>query len=358
MVEQQYTGFNKHMKYKLLGRSGLRVSELCLGAMTFGEEYDYGANEAVSRSLYERYLEAGGNFIDTANIYNAGTSERMLADFIRPHRDEIVLASKYSMTTNATLPNAGGNHRKNLVQALEASLERLDTDYLDLYWVHGWDQLTRIDEVMRALDDMVRAGKVLHVGVSNMPAWVISQANTLAAARGWTPFTAVQMHYNLVERSIETDFFDLCNAQDMGMLAWSPLAGGLLSGKFNRDADASAAADSRLKKAEYGPGMLAEHRIAIAEGLSNLATAAGCTAPQLALAWLLHRPQGAVIPMIGARTLAQFDDNMACLNVELDTAQIAALDALAEPPATYPASLFRTPFYRRMMHGEQPPEGS
>lgn len=345
------------MKYRVLGRSGLRVSELCLGAMTFGEEFNFGASEAVSRKIFDGYREAGGNFIDTANIYNAGTSERMLAGFIREDRDALVLASKYSMSMNPAEPNLSGNHRKNMVQALEASLRRLDTDYLDLYWVHGWDQLTRIDEVMRALDDLVRAGKILHAGVSNMPAWLISRANTLAEERGLTPFTAVQMHYNLVERSIEADFFDLCAQQDMAVLAWSPLAGGLLTGKFNRDADTTDLDGSRLKQAEYGPAMLAEHRLAIAEGVSRLAQQIGCSAPQLALAWLRQRPQGEVIPILGARTVQQFDDNMACLNLQLTAEQIDQLDKLAPPPATYPASLFATPFYRRMMHGENPVAG-
>ncbi|NND47043.1 MAG: aldo/keto reductase [Woeseiaceae bacterium] len=333
------------------------MSELCLGAMTFGEESGAGAPESVSRQLYERYRELGGNFVDTANIYNAGTSERMVGKFIASERDKIVLATKYSMSTDHADPNAGGNSRKNLVQALDASLQRLNTDYVDLYWVHGWDQLTRIDEVMRALDDMVRQGKILHVGVSNMPAWLISQANTLANERGLTPFTAVQMHYNLVERSIETDFFDLCAAQDMAVLSWSPLAGGLLTGKFN-DGAGDDTADSRLAKAEYGPAMLAEARLAIARGVGEMAATLGCTAAQLALAWVRQRPGCSVIPMLGARTLAQLDDNLGCLGVELTDEQISQLDALSPVPVTYPASLFKTPFFRRMMHGEHPLTGS
>jgi aryl-alcohol dehydrogenase-like predicted oxidoreductase len=341
------------MKYKVLGRSGLRVSELCLGAMTFGEELGTGATEAVSRQIYDRYREADGNFVDTANIYTMGTSERMLGDFIRPEREHIVLASKYSMTSNAEDPNSSGNHRKNMVQALEASLKRLGTDYLDVYWVHGWDQMTRIDEVMRALDDLVRAGKVLHLGASNMPAWLVSQANTLASERNMTPFTALQLHYNLVERSIEADFFDLASAQDMALTAWSPLAGGLLTGKFNRDADTKASADARLNKAAYGPAMLAEHRLRIAEGLSELASTIGCQPSQLALAWLLHRPAGSVIPILGARTLEQFEANLSCLDIELNQTQIDELDALNPPSPVYPASLFKTDFYRQMMHGEK-----
>ncbi len=329
------------------------MSELCLGAMTFGEESGAGAPPDVARQLFDRFREAGGNFIDTANIYNNGTSEMLTGEFIRADRDELVVASKYSMSTDHAAPNAGGNHRKNMVHAVEASLRRLGTDYLDVYWVHGWDQLTRIDEVMRALDDLVRSGKILHTAVSNMPAWLISQANTLAAERNMTPFSAVQMHYNLVERSIEAEYFDLCAAQDMAVLAWSPLAGGLLTGKFNRDATADVSA-SRLKKAEYGPGLLAEHRLAIAEGVTALAAEIGCTPSQLALAWLRQRPQGDVIVIVGARTTAQLDDNLGCLDVCLTDEQIARLDELAPAPVTYPASLFKTPFYRRMLHGEHP----
>jgi len=340
------------MKYKILGRSGLRVSELCLGAMTFGEELGTGASEAISRDIYDRYREFGGNFVDTANIYTMGTSERMVGKFIAPEREHIVLASKYGMTTQAADPNSSGNNRKNMTQALEASLKRLGTEYLDVFWVHGWDQTTRIDEVMRGLDDLVRSGKVLHIGASNMPAWLVSTANTLATERGWTPFTALQLHYNLVERSIEADFFDLAEAQDMALTAWSPLAGGLLTGKFNRDADSAAADDARLKKAAYGPAMLAEHRLRIAEGLTGLAKTIGCEPSQLALAWLLHRPAGSVIPILGARTIEQFDANLACLDLDLNQTQVDELDALNPPPPVYPASLFGTDFYQQMMHGE------
>jgi aryl-alcohol dehydrogenase-like predicted oxidoreductase len=340
------------MKYKILGRSGLRVSELCLGAMTFGEELGTGASREVSRQIYDAYREAGGNFIDTANIYTLGTSESMLGEFVTGQRASVVIASKYSMATNMQDPNACGNNRKNMVQAVEASLDRLNMDYLDLFWVHGWDQTTRIDEVMRGLDDLVRAGKVLHVGVSNFPAWLIAQANTLAIERHWTPFTAVQMHYNLVERSIETDFFDLCEAQDMAIQPWSPLAAGLLTGKFNPDAEHKADADARLNKASYGPAMLAEARIKIAQGLVELANTIGCTPSQLALAWLLQRPRGTVIPILGARSLEQFKDNLGCLDVELNATQIEALDELNPLKATYPASLFGSDFYRMMMNGE------
>ena len=338
------------MKYKLLGRSGLRVSELCLGAMTFGDENGTGAPKAVARQIYDRYRDQGGNFIDTANIYTGGSSEIQLAEFLATDRNEIVLASKFSMTTNMDDPNAAGNHRKNMVQAVEASLRRLDTDYLDIYWVHGWDQRTRIDEVMRGLDDLVRAGKVLHLGVSNCPAWWVSQANTLAEERNMTAFTALQVHYNLVERSIEADFFDMAAAQDMAVTAWSPLAGGLLSGKYNTGPQE----DARLNKVPYGPMMLVESRMQIAAGLAELASTLDCQPAQLALAWLLNRPIGQVIPILGARTLNQFETNMGCLDIELGAEHIEQLDALNPPPAVYPASLFKSEFFRMQIAGNKP----
>ena len=340
------------MKYIILGRSGLRVSEICLGAMTFGEEQGSGAPEPVCRQIYDRFRQAGGNFIDTANIYTRGTSEKMLAEFIGPERECIVLASKYSMTTRADDPNAGGNQRKNMVQALDASLRRLGTDYLDLYWVHGWDRFTPVDEVMRGLDHMVRAGKVLHVGVSNMPAWVVAESNVLARERNMTPYTALQLQYNLVERGIEADFFDLAESQDMAVTAWGPLASGLLTGKFDRDADPNKQAGARLTTAPWGARTLRDQNLEVAEGLSRMAAEIGIRPAQLALAWLLHRPQGRVIPILGARSVEQFDENLQCLDVALDAAQVAALDELSEPAHAYPTSLLNNDFFKSLIYGD------
>jgi aryl-alcohol dehydrogenase-like predicted oxidoreductase len=317
--------------------------------MTFSDGSDNNAGPAEAGKMYDRYREAGGNFIDTANIYTGGNSERVLAPMLAGDRGNIVLATKYSMTTDPADPNAAGNHRKNMAQSVEQSLARLATSCIDILWVHGWDQMTRIDEVMRGLDDLVRVGKVMHIGVSNCPAWWISQANTLAEERNMTAFTALQLHYNLVERSIETDFFDLAAAQDMTVTAWSPLAGGLLSGKYNAD----SGADGRLNKVSYGAGLLAEHRLQIATGLAELASELGCEPAPLALAWLLHRPQGTVIPILGARNLEQFESNLACLGVDLTTDQIKSLDALNEPPPVYPASLFKSEFFSQMIGGEK-----
>src|SRR5271163_4252723 len=219
------------MRYKLLGKSGLRVSELCLGTMTFGEDWGWGSSMDESRKVYDAFLEAGGNFIDTANVYTNGTSEQLLGEFMAGHRDKIVLATKYTNAGPGKDPNAAGNHRKSMVQALEASLKRLKTDYIDLYWLHIWDQITPIEEVMRAFDDLVRQGKILYAGVSDMPAWLVAKANTLAELRGWSPFVGLQIEYSLVERTPERDLVPMAAARELGVTAWSPLAGGILTGK-------------------------------------------------------------------------------------------------------------------------------
>src|ERR1700733_3753103 len=221
------------MRYKLLGNSGLRVSELCLGTMTFGEDWGWGSSPEESRKVYDTFLEAGGNFIDTANIYTSGTSERLLGEFMQGQRERIVLATKYTNAAPGTDPNAAGNHRKNMVQAVEASLKRLKTDYIDLYWLHLWDQITPVEEVMRAFDDLIRQGKVLYVGVSDAAAWWIAQANTLAQLRGWSPFVGLQIEYSLIERTVERELIPMAKAMNIGVTAWSPLAGGMLTGKYH-----------------------------------------------------------------------------------------------------------------------------
>ena len=223
------------MRYKLLGKSGLRVSELCLGTMTFGDVWqDWGlaTSNDESRKIFDGFAEAGGNFIDTANKYNEGKSESLLGEFIESDRDHFVVATKYTLSTREGDPNACGNHRKNMVRALEASLKRLKTDYIDLYWVHAWDFMTPVEEVMRGLDDMVRAGKVLYLGISDTPAWIVSQANTLAEVHGWSPFVGLQIEYSLAQRDPERDLLPMARAFDLAVTPWSPLAGGILSGKY------------------------------------------------------------------------------------------------------------------------------
>ena len=221
------------MRYHLLGHTGLRVSEIFLGTMTFGEDWGWGAPPAECRRMFDAYAEAGGNVIDTAVNYTDGASERIVGELVGPVRDQFVLSTKYTLTTDGSDPNASGNHRKNLTRSLERSLEHLRTDRVDIYWVHIWDPRTPVEETMRALDDAVRAGKVQYVGISDAPAWVISRANTLAEWRGWTGAAAIQVPYNLVQRDAERDLLPMAESLGLSVAAWSPLAGGVLSGKFS-----------------------------------------------------------------------------------------------------------------------------
>jgi aryl-alcohol dehydrogenase-like predicted oxidoreductase len=231
-------------------------------------------------------------------------------------------------------------------------LGRLGTDYIDLFWVHAWDGSTGLSEVMRALDDQVRNGKILHIGISNAPAWVISAANTLAEERGWTPFTAMQLHYNLVERSIESEHFALANAQNMAITPWSPLAGGLLTGKFNRDQDPGSRAGTRLADSPRRAQVLDEKNLEVAEKLAELAREMGCSPAQLALVWMMRRTTTCVVPIIGARKLDQLQDNLGATQIELTPVQIAALDELAAPETAYPQMLYESDFFRALMYGE------
>ena len=323
------------MRYKLLGRSGLRVSELCLGTMAFGEDWGWGASKEESRRILDAFDEAGGNFIDTADKYTNGTSERFVGELIAPERDRWVLATKYTLARDPRDPNGAGNHRKCLVSALDASLERLGTDYVDLLWVHAWDSLTPIEEVMRALDDQVRAGKVLYVGVSDMPAWLVSRGNTLAEMRGWTPFAAMQLQYSLIERTIEREHLPMARALDLATTAWGPLGSGLLTGKYSGDSQPTEE-DGRLGHASArASGVLTDRNLAIAEAVREIAGDTGATPAQVAIAWLLTRP-GQVIPILGARKESQLRDNMGALDVELAPEQLARLEELSRVDLGFP----------------------
>jgi aryl-alcohol dehydrogenase-like predicted oxidoreductase len=311
------------MNYRLLGRSGLRVSEFSLGTMTFGEDWGWGSARDEARKIYDAYREAGGNFIDTANVYTNGSSERLLGEFLEGHREEVVLATKYTNTLPGKDPNAGGNQRKNMMQAVEASLKRLKTDYIDLYWLHIWDQLTPVEEVMRAFDDLVSQGKVLYVGVSDAPAWWVAQANTLASLRAWSPFVGLQIEYSLMERTIERELLPMAKAFGLGLVAWSPLAGGILTGKYNK---AGSDKDGRYSS-EMMQGFLPdrERQDRIVAALEKVSGETGASLAQVALAWLRYRPIP-VIPIIGARKLKQLEDNLASLKLNLTPEQVKTLD--------------------------------
>ncbi len=337
------------MRYKLLGRSGLRVSEICLGTMTFGEDWGWGAAEGECRRIWDAFAEAGGNFIDTANHYTNGSSERIVGELLGGERERFVVATKYTLNARPEDPNGGGNSRKSMVQSVEASLKRLGTDYIDLYWVHAWDFMTPVDEVMRGLDDLVRAGKVLYVGISDAPAWVVSQANTMAELRGWSRFVGLQTKYSLVERTVERDLLPMAEAFDIAVTAWGPLGAGLLTGKYG-GASPEAAAAGRLGT-EWGQAFLTERNLAIAAEVDAVARAGGHSAAQVALNWVRQRAKGVTIPIVGSRKLHQIEDNLGCLAFELSAEELARLDAASAVELGFPHDFLAGDMVKQVVYG-------
>jgi aryl-alcohol dehydrogenase-like predicted oxidoreductase len=336
------------MKYRLLGNSGLRVSEAALGTMTFGEEWGWGSVKDEASKVYDAFREAGGNFIDTANFYTNGTSESFLGEFMKDHRQSMVLATKYSNAAPGSDPNAAGNHRKNMMQAVEASLRRLQTDYIDLYWVHIWDQITPVEEVMRGLDDLVRQGKVLYVGISDAPAWWIAQANTLAQLRGWSPFTGLQVEYSLIERTVERELVPMAKALNLGFTAWSPLARGILTGKYHGHGSPERARMNSDMMKDFMPEQQRTGRIVAAVKAVSEQTGRGMA--QVALAWLRYRPVP-VIPIIGARKLSQLQDNLASFNLALSAEQVKELDEASQIDPGFPYHLYAKELVRAVAYG-------
>jgi len=333
------------LRYKLLGNSGLRVSELCLGTMTFGEDWGWGSDKEESRAVFRAFAEAGGNFLDTANLYTNGTSETLVGEFVKGDREKWVIATKYSLNTRPGDVNACGNHRKNLFQAVEASLKRLGTDYIDLLWLHLWDSLTPIEEVMRAFDDLVRMGKVLYIGISDSPAWIVSQGNTLATLRGWTPFIGLQIEYSLKERTPERELLPMAKALNIGVTAWSPLGGGVLTGKYNQPNPV----DGRLSMTDQ-PFQIFDRDLKIAETVLEIAREIEKSPAQVALNWLRNRPN-AVIPIIGARKLSQLQDNLACVDFNLTGEQLQRLDNISAISLGFPHELLASQFVRDILLG-------
>ncbi len=323
------------MRYKLLGRTGLRVSELCLGVMTFGEEWGWGASKEESRRIFDAFAEAGGNFIDTANYYTAGTSERFVGEFVASERGRYVIATKYTLNMRPDDPNSGGNHRKNMVRSLEESLTRLGTDYVDLYWVHAWDPTTPVEETMRALDDMVRAGKILYAGISDAPAWVVSRANTLADLMGWSAFAGLQIPYSLIERTPERELLPMACALDIAITPWGILGGGVLTGKYKEGRPRPK--DARYGSQEaWGDIYVTERNLRIAEEVGRVAKEIGRSPSQVALAWVRQRPYGVIIPILGATKLAQLEDNLVCLEFTLSREQLRRLDEASSIDLGFP----------------------
>ncbi|OBI58768.1 aldo/keto reductase [Mycobacterium sp. E796] len=324
-------------QYVTLGRSGLRVSPLCLGAMTFGEDFGWGTSVEESQQIIDSYTELGGNFIDTANFYTKSHSEKIIGDHIgrnAARRDRLVIATKFSGNLYPGDPNGGGSGRKSLISACENSLRRLQTDYIDLYWLHIWDANTPIEETMAALDDLVRSGKVRYIGVSDTPAWKISQANLIARFRGWSAFVGLQVEYSLLERSIEQELVPMASEFGLGITPWSPLKGGVLSGKYTR----RNAGQHNAGRGALVDAFLSEQSYAVVDELEIIAKAHETNVASVALAWVRTQP-GVASVIIGARRLSQLEDNVRAVDVSLGADELARLDELTKPTFGFPNNM-------------------
>ncbi len=330
------------MNYKLLGRSGLRVSELALGAMTFGEEWKWGANKEESKKVFDAFANAGGNFIDTANRYTEGTSEKFVGEFITSDRDHFVVATKYTLYMRKDDPNFSGNHRKNMMHSLDSSLKRLKTDHIDLYWVHAWDYTTPEEEILRALDDMVRAGKILYIGISDTPAWIVSRMNAIAELRGWTQFVALQIKYSLLERTVERELLPMARKLDLAVTPWAVLGGGILSGKYNENKNESGRAQMN--------NSINENNLSIASEVINVAKEVGCTTSQVAMNWVRQQP-GVIIPIIGAKSESQLQENIDCLNFTLNDEQLNRLNEITKIDLGFPHTFLAGEYIRDLVFG-------
>ncbi len=333
--------------YVTLGRSGLRVSPFCLGAMTFGEDWGWGSPVAEAEAILTRFIERGGNFIDTANFYTKGHSEKIIGDYVRQRdlrRDQLVIATKFFANLFPPDPNSGGASRKSVTAACDESLRRLQTDYIDLYWMHLWDRFTPIDETMRALDDLVTAGKVRYIGFSDTPAWKVTQAQVMAAFRGWAPLVALQIEYSLIERTVEGELIPMAEELGLGVTPWSPLRGGVLTGKYTRENKDAV----KPGRGERVTAFLTERTFEIIDTLVRVAEEHQTTPAAVALAWVQARP-GVDSTIIGARTMDQLESNLAALDVHMAPAQSAALDEVSVPTLGFPIPFLQAAHH--FMHG-------
>ena len=320
------------MKYKLLGRSGLKVSELCLGTMGFGTENGWGADKDASFGIMDAYANAGGNFLDTANLYKNGTSEKIIGDYLsNQDRDYFVVATKYSLKDNLTNPNASGNNRKNMMRSVEESLKRLKTDFIDLFYLHIWDDITPIDEVLRGMDDLVRQGKVNYVGISDTPAWVVAQGNTLADLMGWSPMIALQIEYSLIQRTPERELIPMAKHFGMTVTPWAPLGGGALTGKYLRGEQGRIKPESKR---------LNDGAIAITKVVIEIADELGVSPGNVALKWTMQQGFQS-IPIVGATKLSQLEDNLKTVDVTLTAEHLKKLDEASAIDLGFPGEFFR-----------------
>ena len=330
------------MRYKLLGRSGLRVSELCLGTMTFGEEWGWGSSNEESKKVFDAFANADGNFIDTANRYTEGTSEKYVGEFISSDRNHFVLATKFTLKTKSNDPNYAGNHRKNMMNALNESLKRLNTDYIDLYYLHAWDYTTPEDEVLRTLDDMIRAGKIHYIGISDTPAWIVSRMNAIAELRGWTQFAALQIKYSLLERTVERELLPMARHLDLAVVPWAVIGGGILTGKYNKNKNEQGRAKQN--------NAIKEESLKVAEEVIKVADEIGCLPSQVAINWVRQQP-GLIIPIIGAKTENQLKENLDCLNYKLNEDQLNNLNEISKIKLGFPHEFLTSENIRDIVYG-------
>lgn len=339
--------------YRLLGRSGLRVSPLSLGAMTFGTDWGWGADEREARRIFDAYVDRGGNFVDTASVYTNGSSERFVGAFAKEKRNRLVIATKFTCASVKGDPNSGGNQRKNMMQTVEQSLKRMGLDAIDLLYLHAWDGTTPADEVMRAFDDLVRAGKVHYVGISDAPAWQVARMQTLAELRGWAPFVALQVEYSLVQRTVERELLPMARELGLGVIPWSPLASGVLTGKYSaRDLEhqAQASAEGTRRNVAAGNGSLTERSLGIAEAVKGVAAELGRSPGQVAIAWTLQHP-AVTSPILGARTVQQLEENLGALEVTLPAEHLKRLSDASAIELGFPHDFLQLPLTREVIFG-------
>ena len=319
------------MNYKLLGRSGLKVSELCLGTMGFGTEGGWGAEKDASFAIMDAFANAGGNFIDTANVYKLGTSEKIIGEYLGNHdRDYFVLATKYTLKDNTTNPNASGNNRKNMMRSVEESLKRLKTDFIDVLYLHIWDDITPIDEVLRGLDDLIKQGKVTYAAISDTPAWVVSKGNTLAGLMGWSQFIALQVEYSLLARTAERELIPMAKHYGMTVTPWAPLAGGALTGKYLRGEPGRVKPESNRRN---------DRAKTITEAVVDIAAELGVSESHVALQWMMDR-DFSCIPIVGATKIDQLNDNLKAIDTKLTPEHFKKLNEVSAIELGFPGDFF------------------
>jgi aryl-alcohol dehydrogenase-like predicted oxidoreductase len=334
------------MKYKIFGNTGLRVSELCLGTMTFGNAWGWGAEKATVQKIFDLYTAKGGNFIDTANLYSNGTSEKYIGELIKSERDHFVLGTKFTLKDTFDNPpkdpNLSGMHKKNMVRSVEASLKRLKTEYLDILWVHAWDEFTPVQELMKNLELLVQSGKVQHIAISDSPAWRVSQANTLAELKGWTSFAGLQVEYSLIQRSAERDLIPMANEFGLTITPWSPLGGGILSGKYLKG--------DNKGRANKG-NRLTEKRLEIAQAVVDVANRIDAEPSQVAIKWMMQKHK-AVIPIIGARTAKHLKSNMGVLDITIPESEMTLLDEASAIELGFPHDFLKSDNVKSIVYSD------